>query len=118
MYGLPANVNLDFFRGQRLIQVCIGANDCILRFDNGLSILITSAVGWMESDGTYRRSEDFRQAAVYLVGLLDRIVESARDASGGTLNVEFRDGGGLDIYDDSKQFESYVITCGSKQIVV
>jgi hypothetical protein len=118
VYGLPANVNLDFFRGQRLMQVCIGVNDCILHFDNGLRILITSAVGWNESNGTYRRYEDFRQAASYLVGLLDRIVESAMDAGGGTLSIEFQWRRRLDIYDDSKQFESYVITCGSKQIVV
>jgi len=111
-------VDLDFFLGKTLIQVCIGANDCNLNFDDGLRISVTSVIGCVESNNVYRKYEDFRQAAPNLVALLDRVVMSAREVTGGTLSIEFRGGGRLDIYDDSKEYESYVIRHKDKQIVV
>ena len=111
-------MDLSFFCGRTLIQVCIGANDCNFNFDDGLKISVTSAIGCMESNNVYRKYEDFRQAASHMVALLDRVVMSVRESPGGTLSIEFRGGGRLDLYDDSRQYESYVITYGDKLIVV
>ncbi len=118
MYGLPHDVNLDFFEGKVLLQACFGAHDLILNFDGDVSVTVTSSIGWASPDGAIQRHDDFRQVAPQVLGLLNQPVTSATAVDAGTLSLHFADGSRLYVYDDSKEYESYTIKNGDQMIVV
>jgi Family of unknown function (DUF6188) len=117
MYGLPHDIDLAFFIQQTLLQVCIGACDLILNFE-GVSVTVTSSVGFADSTGAFRRYDDFPRAASDLVTLLNQSVTSAEGDNAGTLTLRFDGAATLSIYDDSKQYESYTVKNGAQIIVV
>lgn len=118
MYGLSRDLNLAFFGEQTLLQVCFGANDVIFNFDGEVSITVTSAVGWKSQSGDEGRSSDFATAAMPLLALIDQRVSRATGDDAGTLHLHFENGAVLSIYDDSTEFESYVIRNGDQIIVI
>ena len=118
MYGLPRDINLAFFNGKTLLQACFGANDIILNFDGNISITVTSSLGCMGSGGSIQQCDDFRQTAPSVLELLNQTVLTAEGDEAGTLTLKFDGGGMLAIYDDSKNYESYVINNGGQMIVV
>ena len=118
MYGLPHDVNLSFFRGKKLLQLCIGVHDLILNFDGDVSVTVTSSVGFVDSSGTIQKHDDFREAACAMAALLDQTALSAHGDVAGTLTLTFDGGGMLIVYDDSKDYESYTIKNGDRMIVV
>ena len=118
MYGLPQNVNLAFFAGRTLLQVCIGAHDLILNFDGNVSVTVTSSVGCIGPDGAIQQYVNFRLAAPAVLDLLNHVIVSAEGDQEGTLTLKFQDGGTLSIYDDSKEYESYIIRSNEQVIVV
>ena len=119
MYGLPRDVDLTFFAGKYIMQVCIGANDLILHFDDSaLSVLIMSKIACKGPGAVLREYETYRDAAKVVVSFLEEIVELARGDEKGTLVLEFKNGGRIEVYDDSKEYESYVITYRDIRIVV
>jgi hypothetical protein len=118
MYGLPSNTDLSFLVGKTLQQVCIGLHEIILNFDDPLSITIMSPIACTLAGAKYQKYEDYRNAASVVVTFLQDVVASAKGDQDGTLTLEFGGGGRLDVYDDSKQYESYIIKNGDKLIVV
>ena len=118
MYRLPPNVDLSFFRGKALQQVCIGANELILHFDDRISIIITSVFSYAPGKGPQRIYDDYRAAAGVVVRFINETVVSAKGDAKGTLSLEFSGGGRLSILDDSEHYESYVIKNGDMTIVV
>jgi hypothetical protein len=89
----------------------------ILNFDEPLSITVMSPVACVLA-GTSQKYDDYRNAARVVVFLLQDEVEVANGDADGTLALQFHSGGRLDIYDDSKQYESYIIRNGGAVIVV
>jgi hypothetical protein len=118
MNGLPNNINLDFFHGQTLLQICVGANEMIWNFDGYVSIIVTSSFACTPVGGARHGYDDFRSAVGDVAYLVHEIVKSAKGTPDGTLTLEFGDGSRIELYDDSKQFESYVIRNGDEVIVV
>jgi hypothetical protein len=119
MYGLPSSVDLGFLSGRTLGAVCVGEHSLVLDFDKSVSITVESAVGCEDDTGTVQRYDDFRQAAGMLFAFLSQDVRVAERASQTTLVLEFENGKRLEIYDDSEQFESFVIRSeGEVKIVV
>lgn len=118
MFGLPSDIDLTFFQKQRLIQICFGANDLQLHFDEKASVSITSLIRFKSALGDYSETEDYRQLAGVLVTLLDQTVKSARGEKDGTLELVFESGVSLTVFDNTEHYESYMITHGDTQIVV
>ena len=118
MYGLPRNIDLGFFNGKTLLQACFGVHDVILNFDGHVSVSVTSSLGCMVSGGSMHAYEDFSQAAPAVLALLNQKVLVAEGDEAGALTLRFDGGGMLAIYDDSKNYESYVINNGGQIIVV
>jgi Family of unknown function (DUF6188) len=118
MYGLPRDVDLRFFFDKTLIQVCVGANDLVLNFDGRVSITVTSAVGCAGPDGAHVTYKDFSHAGPLLFTFLSHTVAAANGTVDGTLTLRFRNGRHLELYDDSKEYESYTIRYGDHVIVV
>ena len=118
MYGLPTDLDLGFFVGSTLHQVCIGANELILHFDHGVSLTIESE--FLVGDPA-RGSEKFdrpRPSAARIVGLIDRTVRRADGTADGTLVLVFDQDYRLEVHDSSSQYESYQIHHDSRIIVV
>ncbi len=118
MYGLPRDLNLAFFNGKALLQACFGAHDVILNFDGNISVSVTSSLGCTGSGGSFQQGDDFRQIAPAVLELLNQTVLAAEGDEAGTLTLKFDGGGMLAIYDDSKNYESYIINNGGEMIVV
>ena len=119
MYGLPPVMDLNFLTGKKLIQVCFGANDLILRFTDDISIAVFSSIGIGKDKGKIARHINFGEAALEILGLLDRVVARVEWTTEGTVTLTAEDETLLQIFDDSEQFESYTITAtDGKQIIV
>lgn len=117
MYGLDNSVDLSFFIGRRLIQVSIGANELILRFDNEVAVTVESDFSVCDSGEPelFNRSCD---GAATLAALLDRVVSRCTTDGTGSLRIVFDDQRELTVFDSSSTYEGYTIRNGSHLIVV
>lgn len=122
MYGRSGNLDtstmdLSFFTGTTLVQICLGSNDLGLNFDiPPIQIMMqsdfgTRAVGQEKmlhnpTDGHLLRS------------FLNREVSDASWGEKGTLILTFTGGDQVLIFDDSDQSESYTISHSGQTIVV
>jgi hypothetical protein len=118
MYRLPASLDPSGLVGEELQQVCIGVSDLILKFEQPLSILVTSSVAITSALGEQRNFENLVDAGRSILDFLGATVTSAVAMEGRTLRLHFGARGTLDIFDDSDHYESYVIQRGDKITVV
>jgi hypothetical protein len=118
MYGLPKGEDFAFFIGRTLLQACFGGHDLILNFDEDVRVTVTSSVGCLVSSASIRRFTDFRQAAPFVLALVNRTISAVETGENGTLTLKFDNGGSLELYDDSNDFESYSIKHGEHTIVI
>ena len=119
MYKLPANVDLSFFKGNILLQICIGANEIILRFENQISITVqTDVVHKSQSGDVTAIYKSMPESAAMLVGFLHSAVTEATAIDPSTISLRFANGEYLEIYDTSTQYESYQIVHGHETIIV
>jgi hypothetical protein len=107
MKELPIERDLDFLVGSTLLQVCIGENELILRFDEEISITIESKFLVRDSNGLETAFDSSRSAAASLVKLLSDTVKNVLGQSDGTLRLWFTRGDILEIFDSSEGYESY-----------
>lgn len=117
MYKLPPDISLSFLAERTLIQVCIGMHELILHFDNDISITVCSSIGLEGQSGQITEYVDFRQAAMPLCSLIGEAITSAQNAGNGVLALQFN-GKSLHFYDDSDDYESYIIEYEGRCIVV
>jgi hypothetical protein len=120
MNGLPPDIDLSFFAGKELHQVCIGRHQAILHFDDNVSLSIESEIAHISHQGEIMAIyKTIPSAAPTLVSLLNRTVKSATSKPPGTLILEFSNSEILEIYDsNAPHYESYQIGFGDKIIVV
>lgn len=118
MYGLPSDIDLGFMVGSTLLQVCIGQNEVILRFDMEISVTIESRFLVRDPHGHEDVFESAPRAAGSLVNLLSDSVTDVLGHTDGTLRLSFAKGGVLEVYDSSKDYESYQIQHGKEIHVV
>lgn len=122
MYGrtdpaLMSAINISFFVGGFLTQVCFGKFDLGLNFDRpASSIMIQSSFG-IETPSRALEKYDISDVT-QLKGFLNCDVTGATWGEQGTLILEFEGGGRLMVFDDSDQYESYTISHGTTTIVV
>src|SRR4051812_45424403 len=117
MYRLANTEDLSFFAGIELLQVCVGTNDVILRFDRDVTLTILSdyAVG---PDGATTRYERAADGALCLLPLLSSSVVGAIATDDGDLKVAFASGAVLVAFDTSERYESFSVASGTRLIVV
>ena len=118
MYRLPPDLDLSFFVGCEIQQVCVGANELILNLHPAVSITVTSRIGFtckLEALDSY---ESMPAAGTAAIAFLHDTVDSAAGDEEGTLTLAFRSGRKVHFYDDSEQYESYAINHGTRVIVV
>ncbi len=118
MYGLPSDLDLSFLMHACLLQVCIGANEVILKFDREVTITIESRFRVRGANGHEAVFEDAPSSAACLVELLSDSITDVLGHQDGTLSLSFAQGGLVEIYDSSKHYESYQIQHGQDIHVV
>lgn len=117
MHGLPKGIDVSFFVGQMLTQLCFGGNDLVLNFADDLSVSVTSSVE-LETGESEMEIEDFKADGAPLLALIERTIEAATPHEDGTLELRFDNDTVLRLLDDSPHYESYVIWHGKETIAV
>ncbi len=117
MYKLASKIDLDIFKDKVLIQACFGENEIILSFDPNLSVLLTSSISCISASGDVRRYKSLKESSTDLVKMLGFSTKYATGNEAGTLTVKFENEEAIEIYDDSDQFESFIIKNGAEVIV-
>ena len=118
MYGLPADIDLSFFSAKVLQQVCVGANEVILNFDEYVSLTIMCTIECKTGPSDTKKLDGPRATASALIEYIQKPVISAKGDPNGTLVLTFEGGNCVTIYDDDKHFECYTVRYKDKTIVV
>jgi hypothetical protein len=111
MRGLKKGVDLSFFIGRELIQICVGQNEVILRFHKeDLWIRIQSEI--VHEDSLKRRCSynNYSIAALSIGNLLGHRITHVHGTEDGTLSLSFDNDEKLEILDTDPAFESYAIS--------
>ena len=119
MHGLPKHLDLTFFRGQVLVQICFGLHDLRLNFDKGGAIHTERCVHLLVNGvPDFVECQSMIEAASLLSRLLDERVTEARVAAPKTLELSFSNGDRLRFIDSNEHYESFRIESYDKSVAV
>lgn len=120
MYGLSADIDLNFLIGREVLQVAIGSYQVIFGFDENVRISVESEFRYFdgEREWIWRPEPGAPQIAARTVVLLGSVINSFEAHSDGTLQLAFSRGSRLTFLDSSEEFESYDITRPGQTIIV
>ncbi|HYV49931.1 MAG TPA: DUF6188 family protein [Myxococcaceae bacterium] len=118
MYRLGKDVDLSFFYGAQLLQVCVGKNELILNFDRGVRVTILSDFVVKVPAGNPVPFRGPAQGAPSVLPLLHDWIEAARATDDGGLHLRFRSGSEVEILDTSTQYESFWIANRERKLIV
>ena len=118
MYGLRASEDLSFLLNVELIQICIGVNEAILNGDHDVRITILSDFSVTRPGHATIRFSDTRTGAQALIGLLNEVIQTAKATESGDLLLGFSSGTHLQIFDMNRNYESFWIRAGNREIIV
>lgn len=107
MYGIPASTDLNFMAGMSLIQVCVGQNELILRFDEPVEIVVESDMFVHQGGVTAHERSD---VILGLIGCLASPITSLFWREDGTI-VLFLDErqARIELRDANADYESYTV---------
>ncbi len=114
----PAEGELNFLLGLPLFQVCMGANEVILNFDDDVSITVEATISFRDTSGNETTYSNLPSAAPALVKLLSSNIDWLSMEGNGTLSLRFVTGSTLVIHNDSEMFESYHVKRAGEVYVV
>ena len=109
VHGLPKDVDLSFFEGKRLIQVCIGEYQVIFHFDDDVSLAVEVSIRHSSQDSEYV-FRDFKRDRAELPRLLSEVVTAVSTGAKSTLTLTFSNGDSIEVADENEHYESYQIT--------
>jgi hypothetical protein len=113
MYGLPKDFDGSFLIGRTLETVCFGQYQVYLNFGDRIIITIESAFSYRADEVVTLPLKESK-----LMELLETSVSAVQAGEDGTLSLLLDNGQTLNVYDTSKQYESYTIANGETVIVV
>jgi hypothetical protein len=121
MYGLPKDFDYGRLGGRFLEQLCFGIGQIQLRFDQRVTIAVTSSLVYRQSPTSHPKTIEIADLPIVRSNLLDLLHHTITDAFGsdeGTLTLEFDDGQVLQFLDPDPHYEAYEIHFGDEQIIV
>ena len=116
MYGLPVDFDASAFVGHAMVQVTFTQNTVGLSFDGDIEITLLSSFRLRNASGEESQTVPVGSSTIML--LLGVTVRSAEARKDGTLTLVFDDESTLVLPDDSKQYESYHLRIGTREIYV
>jgi Family of unknown function (DUF6188) len=117
MYGVPAGLDLTFFCGDCLTQLCLGQYQVQLKFGRGGTIAVEGS--WQLKDATgdllahVTDCEVFSESAARLYVLLGATVTRSTVDPPVSFTLFFDNGISLTVIDDSDRYESFSIQPGN-----
>jgi hypothetical protein len=113
MYGLPKNFDASSFIGKTLEVLVVGQWQLTLRFSENCTINIEGQIAINSEMPT-----DLPDSLSTAYPLINQTIQSAFATEDGTLTLAFENGTKLQILDSEKNFESYNISFGGKELFV
>ena len=119
MYGFPIDLDPGVFVGRTLEQFTMSVNTVFFWFDVDLTITVTGRYEYRTSTGEIiTASAEELPETTGLPRLVGKTVTAARASSDGTLSLEFESSAGLDIVEDTPQYECYIIKYRDRQFII
>lgn len=118
MYGLKKDIDLSFFLGSELIQVCIGLHQLILNFSGDISIALECEFSHSSKGRALNKSSELPDSACSLITTLGCCVTDINNLGNGNLEIKLSNGDIIQIIDSNKDYESYWITTPTENIIV
>jgi hypothetical protein len=108
----------SFLVGKQLLQVAIGVNEVIFRFDEGFDILAATNFDVCFDGESSSWTAGSPESASCVLGLLGQTISKVEVVSESLLRIKFASGSSVDLKDDSDQFESFTISRPGSILVV
>lgn len=119
MYGVPADLDLAELYGGSLDQICIGPSDLQLRFSTGHHFSVWGGWKLVESNGALldealvEEPGNRTRNGWRISELLAETVTTVEIDPPQSLSLRFNSGRTLTLFDDSQQYESFLIQPGN-----
>jgi hypothetical protein len=118
MYGLRNTEDLSFLIDACVSQIVVSLSALRIDFDQPVRLTIFSAFAVSIADSPLTRFDGSARDSLALFPLISDVVTAASATTSGGLQVNFKSGAVLEVFDDSKQYESFTISNGDQLIVV
>ena len=118
MYGLPDDFDATIFVGCTLELISFTANTIHFAFDKQTSITVSGSYALKRGVHHGIERGTAPASSSQLMVLIEKQILSGQADKEGTLTLHFTDGFQLEIFDDSKDFESYSMTVGESTTYV
>jgi hypothetical protein len=118
MYGLKNTEDLSFLLNACVSQIVVSLSALKIDFDQPARLTIFSAFAVSIADQPMIRFDGSAKDSVALFPLIGDVITAAKATTSGGLQVNFKSGAVLEIFDDSKQYESFTISNGDQLIVI
>ncbi len=118
MYGLPINFNISVLVGKKLNLVCFSANTISLSFEEDVSITIMNSFIYRDKSYETSNKHSGPVSSSNLMCLVGKAISHAEGQKDGMLTLQFDNEHALVLLDDSREYESYIIKIGNKEIIV
>lgn len=118
MNGIPEKIDEKLLLGARLIQVRIGENEVILRFDNETSVTLECEVSVATGKAAPRKSSHSVFTGTAVLPLLGASVLEVTRISGLDLAIRFERDTSVTLHDSNARYESFSIINGDCQVIV
>lgn len=117
MHKLTGSYDFSFLVSKELIQLCIGFNQVIMRFNGEISISVETPIRYFDSSGKKYIYEDNKLIGSEFVSLLGENISSVHFGSR-VLKLLFDNDEIIELFEDEEAFESFHITIGGKVIAI
>lgn len=117
MYGLKITENLSFLLNACVSQIVVSQSALKIDFDQQTRLTIFSTFAMKIADQAMMQFNGSTEDAAALFPLIGDVITTAKATTSGGLHLNFKSGALLEVFDDSKQYESFTISNGDQLIV-
>ena len=116
MYGIPKTTDFSFLLGKMVEQVCLGQNQTQIHLDDANISIECRHVLFVAEGSREIVWDEFPSEGISK--LLGQTLSGVTIRDSGALEFTFSQGDRLSLFGDSKQYESFQINCGDREIIV
>jgi len=118
MYVLSKDFDVSMLVGKKLELICFSSNTINLSFEEDVSITILGSFIYRRDPNESKSVQKVPVSSSDLMCLTDQTVRYAEACEQGSLDLHFDNGQDLLLLDDSRDYESYIVRIGIKEIIV
>lgn len=114
---LNVDTSFNFLQNKQLMQVCVGENEILLRFDDQITTTIEVPISHTQSGDSVNKIENFRTDQCTLTQLLGSKLSSATLTEGQCLTLAFSNGDKLSFQSDGSGNECFQISTADETYI-